>query len=678
MKQILTLFVATLTTVLLMTNCTTKNNQTAKYPALSLQNMDTTVKPGNNFYLYANGGWMKSHSIPAEFSRYGAFDELQEMNYNQLKDILESAAKDQNSPKGSLEELIGDFYASGMDSAKIEKDGLTPLKYELEAIDNIKDKKDLQKELTKLQLTGIYPLFISYAAQDEKHSTSVIFNVRQGGLGMHDRDYYLSDDPRSKQLRNEYVKYMTNMFKLMGESQDKAAIGANKIMALETELAKASRTRVELRDPVTNYNKMSIDALQKSMPEFDWKTYIRDLNVNINDLNVGQPKFFEEVSKLIKSTPIDDWKYYLKMNLIRSVAPTLNSAFVNENFHFYGTVFTGKEKLKDRWKRVVEETSGSLGEAVGQLYVKKYFPPEAKTRMINLISNLKKALAERIKSLTWMSEPTKEQALGKLAKMNVKVGYPDKWIDFSKVDISRDSYTINSLKAAQFLVRRDLNKIGKPVDRTEWDMTPQTVNAYYNPNMNEIVFPAAILQPPFFNLDADDAVNYAGIGAVIGHEMTHGFDDQGRMYDKDGNLKDWWTKEDAEKFKEHVQVLVNEYNSFIPFDSTHLNGELTLGENIADFGGITVAYAAWQMAHPNNDKIDGFTPQQRFFLSFGQIWRQNIRPQELMKRVKEDVHSPAMFRVLGVLPNVPQFYEAFNVKTGDKMYIPPAKRAVIW
>jgi len=677
MKQIFFIFTILFVT-LIITSCSQETKKTASYPALDPKNIDNTTKPGDDFFQYANGGWLKRNPIPAERSTFGAFDQLQENNYLQVKNILESASLVKTAPKGSLEQLIGDFYASGMDSAKIEKDGITPLKTELELINNLKDYKDIQKEITHLHLMGIYPAFAIYASQDEKNSTSIIANLYQGGLGLHDRDYYLSDDARSKELRTEYIKHLTNMLKLLGENQASAEVGAMKIIALETQLAKVSKTRVELRDPVSNYNKISIGEIQKLMPNFDWKQYISDLGININEINVGQPKFFAEVSNVLKNTSADGWKVYLKINLLHALADNLNSAIVNENFHFYGTVFTGKEKLKDRWKRILGETSGSLGEAVGQLYVKKYFPPEAKKRMLELVSNLKKSLGERIKNLAWMSQPTKDEALKKLAKINVKIGYPDKWINYSKVEISRDSYVMNSINASKFHVRRNLNKIGKPVDRDEWDMTPQTVNAYYNPNMNEIVFPAAILQPPFFNMDADDAVNYAGIGTVIGHEMTHGFDDQGRQYDKDGNLKDWWTKEDADKFKEHVGVLVKQYSSFVALDSLKINGLLTLGENIADLGGITVSHNAWKMTNPKPDKIDGFTPLQRFVLSYAQIWRQNIRPKELTKRVKEDVHSPAKFRVNGILPNVPQFYEAFPIKPGDKMYLPESERAKIW
>jgi putative endopeptidase len=675
--------------LLIITGCEKQTvEEIAKYPALERKNLDTTVKPGDDFYQYANGSWMKNNPIPAELSRFGAFDEIQETNYKQLKDLLTTAADVKNSKKGSVEQLIGDFYTSGMDTIKIEKEGINPLKKEIELINNINDQKSLQNAIAHLNQYGIFPGFIMYAAQDDKNSSQIIANLYQGGLGLEDRDYYLSNDPRSQELRKEYRKHLKNIFKISAEKEfvsEEAAEKtcseiAGKIMSFETQLAKASRTRVELRDPVKNYNKMSIAECQKLMPDFDWNNYLKIMKINVNEINIAQPEFLTAYNALIKSTPIDDWKLYLKWNLIHATAPYLSSTFVNENFHFYGTIISGKEQLKERWKRVLEETSSSLGEAVGQLYVKKYFPPTAKTKMLKLVADLKLSLGERIKNLTWMSPNTKEKALKKLNTMNTKIGYPEKWIDYSKVEISKDSYVNNVLNASAFLIRRDLDKIGKPVDRQEWHMTPQTVNAYYSPNMNEIVFPAAILQPPFFNIDADDAVNYAAIGTVIGHEMTHGFDDQGRMYDKEGNLKDWWTPEDAENFTKHVKVLVEQYNSFVAIDSMRINGELTLGENIADLGGITVSYNAWKMATKNQklENLDGFTPQQRFFLSYAQIWRQNIRDQELMKRIKEDVHSPGKHRVLGILQNVPEFYEAFGVKEGDKMFISSDKRAIIW
>ena len=584
--------------------------------------------------------------------------------------------------KGTIQQKIGDFYFSGMDTNKIEAEGYKPITDDLKAIDNIATPDDIIKNIANLQLCGSYPLFVFYAGQDDKNSNMVIAQFMQGGLGMKDRDYYLGDDARSKTLREEYVKYMTNMFALVGMSSTDAASNAAKVLEFETKIASVSRTRLQLRDPIANYNKMDLAGLQETAPEINWTEYFKILGVAATkDISVGQPEFFTAIGKLIKDASLEDWKIYLKWNIINEAAPYLSSKFVDERFHFYGTVFSGKEKNKERWKRIISETSGSLGEAVGQLYVEKYFPPEAKKKMVDLVENLKKALGERISKLEWMTDATKQLALAKLNKMNVKVGYPDKWIDYSSVEITRDSYYKNVIATNRFGVKYELNKIGKPVDRAEWGMTPQTVNAYYSPNMNEIVFPAAILQPPFFYLNADDAVNYGAIGVVIGHEMTHGFDDQGRQYDKEGNLTDWWTPEDAAKFKEHVQVLVDQFNKINMLDTLHVDGDLTLGENIADLGGVMVSFTAFQTAKQKSqpkEKLDGFTPEQRFFLSFAQVWRGNIRDKELMKRIKEDVHSPAKARVNGTLPNVPYFFEAFNIKQGDPLFRPENERAKIW
>lgn len=652
-----------------------------KIPALSRDNMDTTVNPGDDFVKFANGGWMKNNPIPPDKSIYGAFHELQELNNTQLKTIMDEAVKGSKSTN-PIWNQIGDFYAAGMDTVKIEKEGYNPLKPYLEAVDKISDIKSLNMEMALLHSIGIGNSFVMYSAPDEKNSNMTIANLMQAGLSLGDRDYYLSDDARSKEIRTEYVKFMNKMFALVGYSQADAEKASASVLELETKIAKFSRTRVALRDPQTNYNKMPFADLKKLTSDFDWDGYFKTLEVPAPaEINVGQPDFFTAYGKLLKETPIDTWKTYLKWNIIDGSASTLSSNFVTESFNFHGKVMVGKEQQEPRWKRILYETSGSLGEAVGQLYVEKFFPAESKKKMTELVGNLKIALGDRIKKLEWMSEVTKKEAIEKLDRIKVKIGYPDKWIDYSSLKFQRGNFSANVIAANKFNIRRELDKIGKPVDRTEWGMSPQTVNAYYSPNMNEIVFPAAILQPPFFNKDADDPVNYAGIGTVIGHELTHGFDDQGRQYDKEGNLRDWWTKEDAEKFTQHVSVIEEQYNNFVAIDTFKVNGKLTLGENIADLGGITVSWEAWKLAtkgKESKEKIDGFTPEQRFFISYATVWRNNVRDKELMRRLKMDVHSPARFRILGVLPNVDKWYEAFNIKPTDKMYIAPEKRAKVW
>jgi putative endopeptidase len=680
-KSLCTLLTGTLIVTLMISCGTQKPKQKVELP-INSANLDTTVKPGDNFYQYANGGWLKANPIPADKSRYGAFDELAEENTTQLHGIMEDAAADKTATAGSIKQKIGDFYTSGMDTAKIEKDGITAIKPELDQIDAIKTIADLQKQIALNHTMGMPGLFGFYASQDEKNSTSMIAQLHQGGLGLPDRDYYLSDDARSKEIRTAYQKHLVNTFKLLGYSDADAVKNAATVVKIETELAKASSTRLALRDPVANYNKMDLAGLKKLAADFDWSLYFTDLGLTqTKDINVGQPKFFNAMAKLTKSVPIEDWKTYLKWNLVRSASSSLSAAFEKENFAFYGTVLSGIKEMKPRWKRVVDETSGSLGEAVGQLYVEKYFPATAKTRMVALVSNLKAALNERIQNLSWMSAETKKAAEIKLAKINVKVGYPDKWIDYTPLTISKDSYFANVMNANHFAFKRDLDKIGKPIDRTEWGMTPQTVNAYYNPNMNEIVFPAGILQPPFFYANGDDAVNYGAIGVVIGHEMTHGFDDQGRMYDKDGNLKDWWTKVDADNFKKQTQVLIDQYSSIKVLNDLTVDGKLTIGENIADLGGVNVSYTAFLKTLAGkdiNEKIDGFTLPQRFFLSYAQVWRNNIRDKALMRSLKEDVHSPGVARVNGIVYNIPAFYPAFNILPTDKLYKAVDKRASIW
>jgi predicted metalloendopeptidase len=645
-------------------------------------NMDTSVKPADDFFLYANGGWIKRTEIPPEYSRWGSFNQLIEHNNDALHAIAEKAAKTKASDPTT--QKVGDYYASGMDEKTIEAMKAKPLQDELGKIDNVKDRQDVLKEIAHLHMIGVNAFFSFGSAQDDKDSTHEIAQAVQGGLGMPDRDYYTKDDPASQKLRDQYVAHVTKMLTLLGEPADKAADDAKKIMALETTLAQASRTRVELRDPQKNYNKMTPDEFQKITPDWQWADYFKGLGLtNPGDIDVHQPDFFKTMNTAFTSTSIDDWKTYLRWHLINAAASALSSDFVNEDFNFRETTLRGTQKIKPRWKRVIIDEDGQIGEALGKLYVAEYFPPAAKARALELINNLKEALADRIKTLEWMDDATKKAALDKLAAFQVKIGYPEKWRDYSTLMIDRGPFVLNGLRAETFEAKRELNKIGKPVDRTEWGMTPPTVNAYYNPKMNEIVFPAGILQPPFFFANADDAVNYGGIGCVIGHEMTHGFDDQGRQYDKVGNLTDWWSPQSAEEFKKRSDAIVQQYNEYEPLPGLHVNGALTEGENIADVGGVKLAYAALQKAlakHPEerDKKIDGFTPEQRFFLAFAGIWRSKIRDEEQKLRLNVDPHSPGHFRVNGPLSDLPEFAKAFNVPDGAPMVRAADKRVNIW
>ncbi|MBX6325640.1 MAG: M13 family metallopeptidase [Chthoniobacterales bacterium] len=656
-----------------------------KPPPLDPRNMDASVKPQDDFYLYANGGWLKSNPVPPDYSRWSSFDELSEKNLNALHKIAEKAASTKSSADTAPEtQKVGDFYASGMDQKTIDAKRIAPLAEELTRIDAIKNRADLLKAIAHLHSVGVDALFRFGAGQDAKDSNREIAQAHQGGLGLPDRDYYLKTDEDSKKKRAAYVDHIKKMLTLLGEPARQAAEDAQKIMRLETSLARASRTRVELRDPQKNYNKMPQAELQKLTPDWNWADYFKEINLSDpGDINVGQPDFFKAANALFATTPIEDWKTYLRWHLIDDAAQELSDDFVNEDFNFNGRVLRGTKEIKPRWKRVVNATDHALGEALGKLYVAEYFPPEAKARALEMINNLKEALADRIKNLGWMDEPTKQEALKKLAAMNVKIGYPDKWRDYSALQIDRGPYVLNAMRAANFEVNRELKKIGKPVDRTEWEMTPPTVNAYYNPQMNEIVFPAGILQPPFFDPKADDAVNYGGMGAVIGHEMTHGFDDQGRQFDAAGNLRDWWTKHSAEEYDKRRKAVVEQYSQYEPLPGAHINGELTQGENIADIGGLKLAYAALQKAldknpQARNQKIDGFTPEQRFFLGWAQAWRTNQRDDDLRLRLVTDPHSPPHYRCNGPLANMPEFQKAFNIPDGSPMVRPPDKRVNIW
>lgn len=645
------------------------------------RNMDLTVQPCDDFYRYANGNWLKNNPIPPAFSTWGSFTELAERNDEVLHEILERAAKGLNAKGGSNLQKIGDFYATGMDSAKIESLGWQPIARELESIGAITTIEGVQKEVAHLHTEGVGGLFGFRSGQDLKNSSDVIGQVSQGGLGMPDRDYYVAEDARSKKLRNEYTSHIAAMFRLIGYSGQSATEAASVVMNIETRLAKSSRTRVERRDPDKNYNKMSQGELAALAPAIDWKEFFEGAGwANPGDVNVGQPEFIKELNEMMGDVPISNWKEYMRWRLISMAAPYLSAAFVAEDFRFHGEELTGVKELQPRWKRVKNVINRLMGEALGQLYVAKVFPPEAKVRAMQMVNNLKEAMREHIQHLDWMDNATKAAALKKLEAFGVKIGYPDKWRDYSSLTIDRTSYFENVRRAYAFEEQYNISKIGKPVDKSEWGMTPPTVNAYYSSSRNEIVFPAGILQPPFFDFKADDAVNYGGMGAVIGHEISHGFDDQGSKFDGQGNLKSWWSPQTRSKFEARTAVLEKQFDGYVAVDSLHVNGKLTLGENIGDLAGLSIAYTALENTLRNKtiEVIDGFTPEQRFFLSWAQVWRRNARPEQIRLQVRTDPHSPAQFRTNGPLADLQEFYDAFNCGKKGAMYIPPEQRAKIW
>jgi putative endopeptidase len=653
-----------------------------KSKGFEVADMNTSVRPGVDFVQYAGGGWLQKLSIPDDKTSYGAFDILRENSIKDVRNILLEASTTTNAPKGSATQQIGDFYASGMDSARIEQLGTAPISKYISQINQIQNTTDLASAITQMHLHGISPLFASGIEQDLKNSRVYKMYISEGGLGMPDRDDYVIDTPHNKEIQAAYKTYMTKVFILLGYSQSQADDAVSKIYDLEYHLALASNTRLENRDIPRMYNLVATSQLPQKYSAFAWNQYFNGLGLNLtnDEVVVTHPKFFATVDSLLKVTPIETWRAYLTWTATRDMSSALSSDFVNAGFEFYGKTLSGQVTLSPRWKRISNEVDANLGEAIGQLYVQKHFPPEAKQRMINLVENLRTAYRARIQKLEWMSPETKVKAIEKLNKTMVKIGYPDKWKDYSSMEINRDSYFENVLAANRFKTKENLGKYGKPVDITEWGMYPQTVNAYYNPLNNEIVFPAAILQPPFFDLNADDAVNYGGIGMVIGHEMTHGFDDQGKQFDADGNMINWWKEEDAQQFTQRTKVIVDQYNRFTILDSLHVNGELTLGENIADNGGLNIGWDAYQISlnGKKSVRIDGFTAEQRFFLGYAKIWRQKIRDQELMRRLKEDVHSPAVARVNMAIANIDAFYHAFDIKPTDPLYLAPANRAKIW
>ncbi|AMR26588.1 peptidase M13 [Hymenobacter psoromatis] len=644
-------------------------------------NIDKSVQPCADFFQYANGTWLKNNPVPAAESRWGSFNELADRNYATQKSILEElAGKAATAQPGSNIQKVGDFYAAAMDTMAIEKAGLTYLKPSLDRIAGLKTLAQMQAFLGDPHAHAGSVWFNSGVGQDEKISTQYAVQFYQGGLTLPDRDYYLKEDARSKNIRAAYQTYLMGTFTRLGDTEAQANEHAAAVMDLETKLAKASKSRVDLRDPQANYHKMTVAQATKEFPNLNVPLLLKESGLGTaKEVIVGQPEFLQEVSKLLASTPLATQREYLRFHLVNSVASALPKAYGDAAFKF-SQVLSGAKLQQPRWKRELRATDGALGEAFGQLYVDKAFSPTAKAKAKEMIENLRKAYGERIMATDWMSAATKKEALVKLNAFTVKIGYPDKWKDYSKLKITRQSALQNVLAARTWAAEDNLGKFGKPIDRTEWGMTPPTVNAYYNPPMNEIVFPAGILQPPFYDPKADDAVNYGGIGAVIGHEMTHGFDDQGRQYDAKGNLRDWWTKEDGEKFNTKAAMVGKQYDAFSPLDSVHVNGKLTMGENLADIGGLTIAYQAFQKTAEakSGTSLDGFTPDQRFFLAWAQIWRTNIRPEAARQQVQTDPHSPAQFRTNGPLMNMPEFYKAFGCSPTDKMERPTAEQARIW
>jgi len=644
------------------------------------KDFDLSIRPQDDFYGYANGGWIKRNPIPADRSSWGTDDQIDANNERILHEIAEKAATAKHP--GFIEKMVGDFYASGMDQASADSLGAAPLKPLFDRIASITGPSDFPHLVAELHRAGVGVCFSFGSEQDPKNSAMMIAGQGQGGLGLPDRDYYLRDDDGSKALREKYVAHVAKMLRLSGEKEPEAGTDAQAVMRLETSLAKASKSAADLRDPVANYHPMALGDVGKLSTHFDWGAYFSGMGLSPvpASVDIGQPEFLQGLDREIAGTSIQDWKAYFRWHLIHDNARYLSSPFVDENFAFFAKELTGTPQPRERWKRVLSVVDENVGEALGQLYVAVAFPPESKARVLKLVGNVRLALRERLQHLEWMDEPTRAAAVAKLDAMGVKIGYPDKWIDYSTLVIDRGPYVLNVLRSNEFAEKRDMAKIGKPVDRTLWGMTPPTVNAYNNIGMNEIVFAAGYLQPPLFDPAADDAANYGAIAATVGHEMTHSFDDEGRQFDKQGNLSDWWSAESAKRFKERAAGIVRQFSAYVAVDNLHVNGELTQGENIADLGGLRIAYAAFEKAQAGKSaaKVDGFTPQQRFFLSYAMSFRSNDRPESLRLLVNTDPHAPNRFRVNGPLSNLDEFAQAFAVPEGAPMRRAPADRVVIW
>ncbi len=663
-----------LATILMLASC-------AQGPesGVDLANFDHAVGAGDDFYRYVNGTWLKKTKIPGDKSTYGSFGILADESEKNLRSIIEEAAGKSENPPGSEEQKVGDFYLSFMDTVRIQELGSGPLKPELDLIAAMQSRADVLERMAHLQERGTELPFSFFVNQDLKKSDQYIGYISQSGIGLPDRDYYFKEEEKFRKFREKYVTHVEKMFALAGQADAKAK--AERIMEIEAEMAQSHWTRVENRDREKTYNKYEVKKLRELTPAFDWPRFFASAQIeNMAAVIVRQPSYFKQFNTIFRLISVDDWKTYLTWKLLDQYASFLSDDFVEADFDMYRRTLSGVEEMRPRWKRAVSTVNRSLGEVVGKIYVTKHFKPAAKTRMVELVENLTKACRKEIEELEWMSEATKTEALAKLAKFNAKIGYPDKWKDYSGLVVKPDDLLGNIIRSSQVEYRRALDKLGKPIDRSEWLMTPQRVNAYYNPPMNEIVFPAAILQPPFFNMAADDAVNYGAIGAVIGHEISHGFDDQGSRSDGDGNLRNWWTEADREEFKARTQRMVEQFDEFTPVDSMHINGRLTLGENIGDLGGLTIAFKAYEMSLAEKPAavIDGFTGRQRFFLGWAQVWRRLYRDDELRRRVLTDPHSPSEYRVNGILANMPEFYAAFDVAAEDAMRRPEDVRVKIW
>lgn len=659
--------------------CTQQTTQ-HKDKGIEIANMDTSVVAGDDFYMYATGGWQEANPIPDENARYGTFDKLRENNQKQVQSLIEELGAEEHK-QGTNAQKVGDLYKMGIDEAKLNADGYEPIKHILADIDAATSKKDIVKLVAHVNKFAASPFFGFYVGADNKNSSMNIAHLYQSGIGMGEREYYMEQDDKSKHLQQEYVNMMQVQFQNIGYTETDASKAASEAMKIETELAKNHFTKELRRQPEKNYHKVSVADLDKEVAPFEWNYYFEQVGASgIDSLNVSQIEPIRAAINIIDTEPLSSLKSYLNWIVIRSAANYLSDDFVNAHFEFYGKTMSGSKEIRPRWKRSIDAVNGALGEAVGQLYVERHFPAEAKERMLALVGNLQKSLGERIANLAWMSSETKDKAHEKLNTFIVKIGYPDKWKDYSTLEVKDDSYFANMMRASVFAYNEMIDELGKPVDKTKWHMSPQTVNAYYSPSSNEICFPAGILQPPFFYMNADDAVNYGGIGVVIGHEMTHGFDDQGRKFDKEGNLNEWWTAEDAASFDERAKVLVDYFDNITVIDTVKANGTFTLGENIADHGGLQVSFNAYLKTEElqGGKTIDGFTPEQRFFLSYATLWGGNVRDAEILRLTKIDPHSLGKWRVNGALPHIDAWYDAFGIKETDAMYLPKEKRASIW